>query len=92
MNRAIAQVDQVTQQNASAAEELASTAEELAQQAGSLQQLVGWFKVDDAPVPVRPAPQLARITRATGGHAHGEIAPALAAQPASAPNGEFRRF
>jgi methyl-accepting chemotaxis protein len=52
INTAMGLVDQVTQRNASAAEELASTAEEMASQAESLQQLVGFFQVaggaDDA--------------------------------------------
>jgi methyl-accepting chemotaxis protein len=38
-------VDAVTQQNASASEELASTAEELASQAESLQQIVAAFQI-----------------------------------------------
>ncbi len=90
MNRAIAQVDQVTQQNASAAEELASTAEEMAQQAGSLQQLVGYFKVDDAPTP--PPVKLAARPRPAPAPKTGEIEPRLAAQAPSSHNGEFRRF
>ena len=45
INRAMSQVDTVTQQNASASEELASTAEELAAQAESLQQLVAAFRI-----------------------------------------------
>ncbi|WNG26509.1 HAMP domain-containing protein [Cystobacter fuscus] len=45
MNRAMEQVDQVTQRNASAAEELSSTAEELAAQAESLQQMMTFFRV-----------------------------------------------
>jgi methyl-accepting chemotaxis protein len=45
IGRAMGQVDQVTQRNASAAEELASTAEELAAQAGTLQQLVAYFRI-----------------------------------------------
>ena len=48
MNRAMAQVDQVTQRNASAAEELSSTAEELAAQAGSLQQMMTFFQTEEA--------------------------------------------
>ncbi|MBZ5527705.1 MAG: MCP four helix bundle domain-containing protein [Acidobacteriia bacterium] len=44
INKAMAQVDQVTQRNASAAEELSSTAEELASQSEALQQLMGFFK------------------------------------------------
>jgi methyl-accepting chemotaxis protein len=43
--RALSQVDQVTQRNASAAEELASTAEEMASQAVSLQQLISFFRL-----------------------------------------------
>ncbi|WP_257450932.1 methyl-accepting chemotaxis protein [Archangium lipolyticum] len=66
MNRAMMQVDQVTQRNASASEELASTAEELSAQAEALRQLVAFFKVgtgNDLSVtppprvmPTRPAP------------------------------------
>ncbi|MBV9109348.1 MAG: methyl-accepting chemotaxis protein [Gemmatimonadetes bacterium] len=46
----------MTQQNASAAEELASTAEELAGQAEALQQLVATFRVDGMHAPA-PAPR-----------------------------------
>ena len=46
INRAMGQVDQVTQRNAAAAEELASTAEEVAAQAESLEQVVSFFKID----------------------------------------------
>ena len=57
INRALLQVDQVTQRNASASEELASTSEEMAAQAESLQQLVAFFRVeqDQAVRPARPA-------------------------------------
>jgi methyl-accepting chemotaxis protein len=48
INKAMSQVDQVTQRNASAAEELASTAEEMTSQAESLQQLMGFFRVGEA--------------------------------------------
>jgi methyl-accepting chemotaxis protein len=48
INRALLTVDQVTQRNASASEELASTAEEMAAQAESLQQLVSFFRVEGA--------------------------------------------
>ena len=68
MNRAMEQVDQVTQRNASAAEELSSTAEELAAQAESLQQMMTFFRTSEdsrgefyAPVPRQPSPP------ATGG-------------------------
>jgi methyl-accepting chemotaxis protein len=45
MNKAMLHVDQVTQRNASASEELASTSEELSAQAEALQQLVTFFRV-----------------------------------------------
>jgi methyl-accepting chemotaxis protein len=45
VNRAMTQVDQVTQRNASAAEELSSTAEEMSSQADSLQRLMALFRV-----------------------------------------------
>src|SRR6218665_3899475 len=53
MNRAMEQVDQVTQRNASAAEELSSTAEELAAQAESLRRMMLFFKLEEGSVPVR---------------------------------------
>jgi len=46
VNKAMAQVDQVTQSNAAAAEELSSTAIQMANQAEDLQQLMRAFRVD----------------------------------------------
>jgi methyl-accepting chemotaxis protein len=54
MNRAMAQVDQVTQSNAAAAEELASTAEELMRQAGNLEKRISFFRVASADAPKVP--------------------------------------
>jgi methyl-accepting chemotaxis protein len=45
--RAIDQLDQVIQLNASASEEMASTAEELASQAESLQESIAFFRLDE---------------------------------------------
>jgi methyl-accepting chemotaxis protein len=45
INKAMSQVDTVTQRNASSAEELSSTSEELAAQSEQLQQLMTFFKV-----------------------------------------------
>jgi methyl-accepting chemotaxis protein len=45
INKAMSQVDTVTQRNASSAEELSSTAEELASQSEQLQQLMTFFRV-----------------------------------------------
>jgi methyl-accepting chemotaxis protein len=46
INQAIAQMDQVTQQNASLVEEAAAAAESLQDQAGNLAQVVSVFKLD----------------------------------------------
>jgi len=56
INRAMGQVDQVTQRNASAAEELASTAEELSGQAAALQRLVAVFRTGSERAAPAPAP------------------------------------
>ncbi len=49
INGAMARVDEVTQRNAAAAEEMASTAEELASQAASEQELIAYFRLEGAP-------------------------------------------
>ncbi len=54
MNKAMLHVDQVTQRNASASEELASTAEELSAQAEALSQLVSFFRVEEEARGSRP--------------------------------------
>jgi methyl-accepting chemotaxis protein len=51
VNRAMGQVDQVGQRNASAAEELSGTAEQMASQAGSLQRLMSLFQIDTSEEP-----------------------------------------
>jgi methyl-accepting chemotaxis protein len=58
INRSLMQVDQVTQRNASASEELAATAEEMAAQADGLQGLVEFFRIGNEvrlPVAHKPA-------------------------------------
>jgi methyl-accepting chemotaxis protein len=47
ITRAMAQVDGVTQRNASSAEELASTAEQMSAEAESLQRLMSFFRLDE---------------------------------------------
>ncbi len=68
VNTAMSQLSQITQQNASASEELAATAEEMSSQAGNLQELMSFFdigstkkggRVDKAPA--HHAPSVARI-------------------------------
>jgi len=80
MNKAMGQVDQVTQRNASAAEELSSTAAEMASQAESLQQLLAFFRVSQGEAPGAPRQPEGR----------GVPAPALrqpSARPAADGNG-----
>ncbi|MFZ0817138.1 MAG: methyl-accepting chemotaxis protein [Candidatus Sulfotelmatobacter sp.] len=87
INKAMAQVDTVTQRNASSAEELSSTAEELAAQSEQLQQLMTFFRVAGEQRPNRngngqqPAPvpqkrtfrdEYAQLTHAQP--AHGKLA------------------
>jgi methyl-accepting chemotaxis protein len=54
VNRAIGHMDQVTQRNAAAGEQLASTAEEVASQAESLQQLIAFFNIGSHHKPPGP--------------------------------------
>jgi methyl-accepting chemotaxis protein len=80
VSKAMGTVDQVTQRNASAAEELSSTAEEMSSQAESLQQLMGFFQVaTQAQAPVAPRPALLAPRPAAPG-AGGQRAGAVAGQ------------
>jgi len=70
MNRAMSLVDEVTQRNSAAAEELASTAEEIASQAESLRELTSYFIAANA---------RARLAQSNGngnGNVHGARAAA----------------
>ncbi len=82
----MAQVDQVTQRNAAAAEELSSTSEEMTSQAEALRALMAFFKLAGAEAAQRPEPAAfpgpARQRDADGGARH--------AQAATDPG--FRRF
>jgi methyl-accepting chemotaxis protein len=55
INTAMNQLNQITQQNASASEELAATAEEMSSQAVQLQQQVSFFKVNGAAAAAKPS-------------------------------------
>lgn len=75
MNKAMGQVDQVTQRNASAAEEMSSTAEELSSQSEGLLQLMAFFRTDDSsePAAYRSARQMTQTKIAHGSwQAHGQ--------------------
>ena len=104
INRAMGQVDQVTQRNASAAEELSSTAEEMASQAESLQQAIGFFQVGDGHENAGPR-HGAAVMRLVAGPGRPPVAHPPALQPPAPPylgptapskaansRGEFRRF
>ncbi|WP_257451161.1 methyl-accepting chemotaxis protein [Archangium lipolyticum] len=96
MNRAMVQVDQVTQRNASAAEELSSTAEELAAQAESLQQMMTFFRVAETTQAqqvrsLRPPPvQQPALTPPPGLRTVAHAMPA--AQAAQTHSQDFKRF
>ncbi len=60
VNRAMTEVDTVTQRTASAAEELSATAEEMAAQAQSLRRLIDFFQLEVAAPGVSVAEQPAR--------------------------------
>lgn len=68
VNKSIAQMDIVTQQNAALVEEAAATAQAMRDHAGALQQAVSLFRVDSAMQPVsmqaRPALQAASSKKA----------------------------
>jgi methyl-accepting chemotaxis protein len=86
MSKAMTQVDDVTQRNAAASEELASTAEEMAAQAEALRDLMDFFKLGGAdaslppprfagaprkPAPRRPAaPHIGKSEVSTNGDGH----------------------
>ena len=82
VNKAIGHMDQVTQRNAAAGEELASTAEEVAAQAQSLQRLISFFNITrgGATGITRPAPrrdrQVERCRVPGRGASRADVAPA----------------
>ena len=101
----MSQVDQVTQRNASAAEELASTAEEMAAQAEALQQLVSTFRLSESALPARPVAAAGGrppAARASGDHTvartNGGLRPSLGTVATFAHEGapyhdpDFKRF
>lgn len=75
ISRALALVDQVTQQNAAAAEELASTAEDMAHQSTTLRRSVSFFRTGGETTEPRPDRIAAALSR------NGGVAPE---QPISA--------
>lgn len=81
LTKAMAEVDEVTQHNAAAAEELASTAEEMAAQAESLQELIDYFRLPD-PVGDADSPR-GQASQSQGG---GRARESQLGGPKSSPN------
>jgi methyl-accepting chemotaxis protein len=100
INKAMGQVDQVTQRNASSAEELSSTAEQLASQSEALLQLMNYFKVSDgeSSVPLttmRRAPDVWREPELSHSALHDHmpvVKPNGKAVAAAAEEASFSRF
>jgi methyl-accepting chemotaxis protein len=69
ISQAIQALDKVTQQNASASEEMSGTSEELASQADRLRETISFFRIGNEPA-----------TRTTGAH-HSPVAKSAQAQP-----------
>jgi methyl-accepting chemotaxis protein len=93
IGKALSQVEQVTQRNASGAEELSSTAEELAAQAEALQQLVGFFHVEgnDAAMAAVARAAVRKATPKPPTVPHHAI-PAVSSGNGREHDHEFRRF
>jgi len=75
INSSLQALDQVTQQNASAAEEMASTSEELSSQAQHLQTAISFFKVDNNSGTTKRSSPLAAHARgkaALASNGHGD--------------------
>jgi methyl-accepting chemotaxis protein len=83
VSKAMGVVDQVTQRNASASEELSSTAEEMAAQAEALHELVTFFQIPDregSAAELRPAAHTAAPVASAA-----PAAPAVSVRPPPAP-------
>ena len=86
INMAIAQMDEVTQQNAALVEEAAAASQSMQEQAGELAHVVGFFKTGNhvasaaKPSPVRAAPAAPAIARPAARPA--PVRKAVAAAPA----------
>jgi methyl-accepting chemotaxis protein len=85
VNKAMNQMDQVTQRNASAAEELSGTADQMASQAASLQQLLSAFTIDNAPdyglAQGEGTPDTAIVTQLRSGQGHPSAPPTQRSRP-----------
>ncbi|MCC7600798.1 MCP four helix bundle domain-containing protein [Janthinobacterium sp. FW305-129] len=100
INMAIAQMDEVTQQNAALVEEAAAASQSMQEQAGELAHVVGFFKTGNhvasaaKPNPVRAAPAAAKIAppAARPAPARKAVAAAPARRSNAAAESEWEEF
>lgn len=96
INDAMSQLDQVTQQNASASEELAATSEELSGQAEQLEQAISFFKLSDEEtrheVRAKPKAKAKPHPAAPAAHEPGHRKLALIDGNAAVDEKDFERF
>ncbi len=92
INKAMSQVDSVTQRNASSAEELSSTAEELAAQSEQLQQLMTFFRVAGEQSPNRGSDGKQRVTMPLNPVFRSDFAQRSHSQPANGKAAEEANF
>lgn len=96
INTAMAQLNQITQQNASSSEELAATSEEMSSQAEQLQQAMSFFRVEQESFSrtadmgkVRSSP---KVQAGSKQNIISKAVRAVQPQPALATESEFTRF
>ncbi|SMH62404.1 methyl-accepting chemotaxis protein [Azospirillum agricola] len=96
INRAISNMDQMTQQNSALVEESAGSSRTLQESAAGLLTLVSFFRISDAPAPVLkavPAAQPATQSRGVRGEApRRSERPAALAAPTAAPAGAIAQL
>jgi methyl-accepting chemotaxis protein len=90
VNRALTQMDEVTQQNSALVEENAATAKTLEQQAHVMDQRVAYFKIDDSHETA--AAPLAAATNPAGQSKTASVSGAKRAAPAAHRTGPARRL
>jgi methyl-accepting chemotaxis protein len=92
INRAMTLVDQVTQKNASASEELASTAEEMSSQAEALQQTIAFFRLTKSVQPAAPARRPEKTPATVPFHGTPRLATDAARNITPAPYADYTHF
>ena len=90
VNRAMTQVDQVGQRNASAAEELSGTADELASHAESLRHLMSLFQIEPGKEPRVSEPGIRRTVKKLNFELNGFRNAVSGSPQASEADQEFR--